>query len=183
MRRPPGVQVFFAGRVHRRAKHRSAALPFALVEGSPKGPGADWGPTHSGADISGASSMALAERRSRPDGAVGLSTSCGRSFEFSRDRADSSGFSSAPRPCTGGPGRVAWVGRVSRPGPRVHGSLGEAKMLVRLPLDCPRSGAARSRVARTLRRSPRADASAPPAFLPPPLWRASLRFSHPVRQA
>ena len=70
MRRPPGIKTFLVGRVHRRAKHRTAALPFALDEGPPEGPGACWGPTRSGAAIFASSSMAPAEGRSHPDGAV-----------------------------------------------------------------------------------------------------------------
>jgi hypothetical protein len=37
MRRPPGIKLLFKGHVHGRAKYRSAALPFALIEGPPKG--------------------------------------------------------------------------------------------------------------------------------------------------
>jgi hypothetical protein len=70
MRRPPGVNTFFVEVVHGRAKHRTAALPFALDEGPPKGPGACWGPTRTGAGIYASSSLAPATDRSHPNGAV-----------------------------------------------------------------------------------------------------------------
>lgn len=65
---------------------------------------------------------AQAQRRSHPDGAV-------RSFDllwtFLR-KASWIGLrlmvGAAQRPCAGGPGRVAWVGRVSRPGLHAKGS-------------------------------------------------------------
>ena len=37
MRRPPEGKYFFLEHVHRRAKHRSATLPSALVEGPHRG--------------------------------------------------------------------------------------------------------------------------------------------------
>jgi hypothetical protein len=70
MRRPPGVNFFHEGNVHRTSKHRTAMLPFALVEGPPKRPGAGWGPTRSGAAYLRIGLEAQDEGRSHPDGAI-----------------------------------------------------------------------------------------------------------------